>query len=173
MDLARSEAMPADQASTVSLENSVRSAVDRIAPDFAARDLRVHEDGCPSAIVTGNQTLLSRMVENLIENAVRHNERSGWIRVYTEVDGSTARLIVENSGPVLDDASLQVLMQPFRRLGAERTASEAGFGLGLSIVASIAQSHGGSVQLQPIPDGGLRATVSLPLATREPAGAVQ
>ncbi len=173
LDLARSEAMPADQVSIVSLDDFVRSAVDRIAPDVAARDLLVHEDDCPSAIVTGNETLLSRMVENLIENAVRHNERSGWIRVHTEVDGSTARLIVENSGPVLDDSSLQVLMQPFRRIGPERTASEAGFGLGLSIVSSIAQSHGGSVQLQPLPDGGLRATVSLPLAIREPAGAVQ
>jgi len=173
LDLARSEAMPPDQASTVSLDDYVRSAIDRNAADIAARDLRVHEDDCPSAFVTGNETLLSRMVENLIENAVRHNERSGWIRVHTAVEGTTSCLVVENSGPFLDESTLHVLTQPFRRLGAERTGSEAGFGLGLSIVASIAQSHEGSMQLQPLPEGGLRVMVSLPLATREPAGAVQ
>jgi signal transduction histidine kinase len=173
LDLARSEATPADQASTVSLDGFVRKAIDRNSADIAARDLRVHEDDCPSAWVAGNETLLSRMVENLIENAVRHNERFGWISVHTEVDDTTAYLVVENSGPLLDQSTLQVLTQPFRRLGAERTGSEVGFGLGLSIVASIVQSHEGKLRLHPLPEGGLRVTVSLPLATREPAGAVR
>lgn len=167
LDLARSEAPPVESSATASLDLLVATALERQAAEIAARGLRVDEDDCTAACVAGNVTLLSRMVDNLVENAIRHNERSGWIRIRTEVDGSTARLVVENSGPLLDDTALQDLKQPFRRLGPERTGSEAGFGLGLSIVASIAESHGGSVELRPLPGGGLRAAVSLPLVERE------
>ncbi|MGH9089867.1 MAG: sensor histidine kinase [Acidimicrobiales bacterium] len=171
LDLARSEAPPVDSTSVASLDLLVATALERQTAEIAARGVRVDEDDCPAACVAGNVTLLSRMVDNLVENAVRHNERSGWIRVRTEVDGAAARLVVENGGPRLDDVALQELMQPFRRLGPERTGSGAGFGLGLSIVASIAASHGGTVELRPLPGGGLRAAVSLPLAAPVPVAA--
>jgi signal transduction histidine kinase len=54
------------------------------------------------------------------------------------------------------------LGQPFRRLGAERTGSLNGHGLGLSIVAAVATAHGGTLDLRARPDGGLRVGVSLP-----------
>jgi signal transduction histidine kinase len=124
----------------------------------------VSQEGSPEALVIGNETLLGRMVENLIDNAVRHNEPDGWIHVRTEVDTDMARLSVENGGPVLDDEALAALVQPFRRLAADRTSSDNGLGLGLSIVSSIVETHGGCVELHAIPDGGFRAVVELPLA---------
>jgi signal transduction histidine kinase len=54
---------------------------------------------------------------------------------------------------------------PFRRLGADRTGSEKGAGLGLSIVASIAEAHGGKLELRARADGGLRVAIELPLAS--------
>jgi DNA-binding response OmpR family regulator len=57
------------------------------------------------------------MVENVIDNAVKHNEPAGWIRVGTEIEGPLARLVVDNGGPLLGQDDVSQLAQPFRRLG--------------------------------------------------------
>ena len=104
--------------------------------------------------VYGNETLLTRMAANVIDNAVLYNEPGGFIEVTTEADGPTARLVVESGGPLLDQDNVQQLVQPFRRLGAERTGSDTGVGLGLSIVAAIASAHGRTTTLWARDRGG-------------------
>ena len=122
----------------------------------------VHE-ALDGAWVDGNQALLRRMVDNVIDNAIRHNHEGGWIRVTT----SGGRLTVETGGEILDQEQVAQLAQPFRRLGADRTGS--GHGLGLSIVASIAAAHGGTLDLQARPEGGLRVTITLAVSAGVPA----
>ena len=75
-----------------------------------------------------------------------------------------ARLIVENGGQVLDPRQVDELSQPFRRLGADRIGTDKGSGLGLSIVAAIAEAHDGRLSLLARPGGGLRVCVDLPAA---------
>jgi signal transduction histidine kinase len=116
--------------------------------------------------VEGSAPLLRRMADNLIGNAIGHNQDGGWIRITTSADDATARLIIENGGDILDPAQVAGLAQPFRRLGADRTGSDDGAGLGLSIVAAITQAHRGSLQLHARPGGGLEVTVTLPAAPR-------
>lgn len=94
----------------------------------------------------------------------------GWLRVATETDGATVRMVVENGGPVLDQGRVDQLGQPFQRLAADRTASDRGVGLGLSFVAAIARAQGGKMTLRARDDGGLRVTVELP-AARQLVGA--
>jgi signal transduction histidine kinase len=72
---------------------------------------------------------------------------------------------VENTGQPLDERTIAQLAQPFKRIGQDRTGSENGHGLGLSIVAAIAGAHGGSLQLHARPQGGLRLEISLPCKT--------
>ena len=103
---------------------------------------------------------------------MHHNAPNGWIRVRTEVEEDMVRLMVENGGPVLDGEAVKDLTQPFRRLGAERTGSDAGFGLGLSIVAAVAEAHGGRLELDALGGGGLRVLIELPVAARTLAGAL-
>ncbi|MFI8895467.1 sensor histidine kinase [Streptomyces paradoxus] len=62
----------------------------------------------------------------------------------------------------LDQRRLADLTQPFRRLGADRTGTGQGSGLGLSIVAAITQAHHGTLDLRARPDGGLRVTITFP-----------
>jgi signal transduction histidine kinase len=153
----------------VSLGNAVSASLAVRADAITARHLTVaHTDhagggGHDAAWVTGNQTLLCRMVDNVIDNAIAHNYDGGWIRVTTGADGF-AWVMVETGGPVLDPRLVAQLAQPFRRLGADRTASGQGAGLGLSIVSAIASAHGGVLDLQARPDGGMRVGIGLPLA---------
>jgi signal transduction histidine kinase len=112
----------------------------------------------------GSETLLAHLVDNVIDNAIRHNEPRGWIRVETEAGREAARLVVESSGRRLDPTEVRELAQPFRRLGTERTNSQNGVGLGLSIVAAIADAHGGELELEARAEGGLRVRIELPRA---------
>lgn len=128
--------------------------------------LTVRQTGGTAALVAGSRPLLRRMVDNVLENAIVHNEPAGWIAVGTWTSPDTVRIAVENGGCLLDQAQVAELAQPFRRLGADRVGSDRGSGLGLSIVAAIATAHGGSLDLRARPDGGLRVVIELPLVSR-------
>jgi len=155
----------------VALGDLAGAALAARAGDIAARRLTVEHAAGWCGWVAGNETLLGRMAGNVIDNAIGHNTDGGWIRVATEADGGTARLVVETGGPVLDPARVAELGQPFRRLGADRTGSDGGAGLGLSIVAAVAAAHGGTLDLRARAEGGLRVSIGLPLAAGvAPAG---
>ena len=153
---------------TVSLDRLVTDALATRHAQIAAHQLELRTALAPVS-VAGSDTLLARMVENVIENSVRHSDRHSFIDVSCDRHGETARLIVENGGAALDEQSVAQLAQPFRRLGAERTGSQNGYGLGLSIVAAVADAHGGALELRPRPQGGLRVQITLPAATPAPA----
>ena len=117
------------------------------------------------ASTLGNPILLERLVQNLIENGVRHNvAEDGWVRVATSTraDGWVI-LEVMNSGPVIPRYEVPGLFEPFHRYGTERLAAP-GAGLGLSIVRAVARAHGGDVRADARDEGGLIVTVSLPRA---------
>jgi signal transduction histidine kinase len=170
LTLAHSQHGPLADESTVSLAELALLAIDRRVDAISAMGLDV-EQQCPDACVTGSETLLSRMVENVLDNALGHNQPAGWVRITTAVEDKRARLVVENGGPVLDPDQVKQLTQPFRRIGAERTGSDNGAGLGLAIVSSIVDVHGGTLDLEALTDGGLRVTITLPLAVRTASGA--
>jgi signal transduction histidine kinase len=140
---------------------------------IAAMNLTVRDDSGLSGVwVSGSQALLSRMLENVIGNAVCHNVEGGWLAITTRGCDGRAQLIVENGGEILDQQQVSELSQPFRRLGADRTGSDKGSGLGLSIVAAIAEAHGGTLDLRARPGGGLRVSIDLPASTAAESGAV-
>jgi signal transduction histidine kinase len=160
--LARAQQGAIEDLTTVSLPDITADALDGT-DGAGAANLTVHRN-LDKVEVAGSYTLLCRLVANLIDNAIGYNEPGGWVQVTTTGEGPVAWLIVENSGPVLDPTEVGELGRPFRRGGAERTCSDGGVGLGLSIVAAIAAAHHGNVQLEARPQGGLRVAVTLPHA---------
>jgi signal transduction histidine kinase len=162
--LARAQRGVIDDLTTVSLPQVTADALDTRAEDAAAANVTLQRS-LDEAKVAGSATLLSRLAVNLVDNAIRYNEAGGWVQVTTAAEGPSALLFVESSGPMLDPAEVGQLGRPFRRGGAERTGSDGGFGLGLSIVAAIAAAHHGTVELEARPQGGLRVAVKLPHAT--------
>ncbi len=151
----------------VSLDQLVTDALAAHHARIAERELEVRATLAPVA-VAGSETLLARMVCNVIDNGVRHNEPHGFITIACASTDRAARLVVETGGPVLDEQSVTRLGQPFRRLGVERTGSRNGHGLGLSIVAAVADAHGGELELHARPHGGLRVKITLPAVTATP-----
>jgi signal transduction histidine kinase len=164
LSLARSQRGRVAEELTVALDGIATAAVARRAPDISAMGLDVDLHPSAGVWVTGSETLLSQMVENVIDNAICHNEPGGWVRVVPTADGPLASLVVENGGRLLAQGDVEQLAQPFRRLGAPRTRSATGSGLGLSIVASIAQAHGGALDLRARRGGGLQVVIALPAA---------
>ena len=174
--LARAQHRALPSRAVIPLDYVVGAALTDQAAAIRAMNLTVQKaDSLGSAWVTGSQALITRMVENIIDNAVCHNTEGGWIRIVSRTAAGRAGLIVENGGPLLDQRQVAELSEPFRRIGADRTGSDKGSGLGLSIVAAIAEAHGGSVDLQARSAGGLRVTISLPASAAQadvvPAGA--
>ncbi len=159
--LARAQRGVMTDLTTVCLPQVVSAALDAREADTAGLALRLQLD---DADVLGSETLLARMMANLVGNAIRHNQPGGFIDVSTESDACAARLIIENGGPVLDPDEAAQLAQPFKRLGTARTRSADGVGLGLSIVGAIVAAHRGTLDLQAAPGGGLRVWIELPRA---------
>ena len=136
-------------------------ALEVAAPEIGRLGLRVSRV-LGAAPVAGDRALLERLVANLVENAVGHNRPGGWVEVDTGRAGPLAVVRVANGGPPIPPAQVDALFEPFRRLEADRTGSDRGAGLGLSIVRSVAAAHGGHATARALEGGGLEVTVELP-----------
>jgi signal transduction histidine kinase len=117
-----------------------------------------------NAWTRGEPALLERAIANLIDNGIRHNEPHGFLSVATSLDGPVVRLSVRNGGPVIEPEDARKLTEPFRRL--DRTFG--GFGLGLSIVRTVVEAHGGTLEVVAPEAGGLEVNVALPAHTPAP-----
>ncbi|MEU4801701.1 HAMP domain-containing sensor histidine kinase [Actinosynnema sp. NPDC023587] len=120
-------------------------------------EIAFHFESSPLTVV-GDSVLLEQLVVNLVQNALRHNKPGGqvWVRVGGEVS-----LEIANTGPVVPRDAIDSLFEPFLRLSGQRTSSDRGVGLGLSIVASVVAAHGGKVVAEPRAEGGLTVRVTL------------
>lgn len=153
--LANPEAIAAD----TDLNAIVRGLAERYAK--AGKPIRVVSEPLPPLALRPGS--IQRLLGNLIDNALRHGGPD--VEVATgRISKSSVYIEVRDRGPGIPAGEVERMLQPFTRLNAARSGS--GTGLGLAIVDRIARMHGGSVQLLPRADGGLRARVELP--AREP-----
>ena len=137
--------------------------LDRYRDGALAHGLQL-ESTLDSAPMSGDRRLVGRMVSNLVENAIRHNIEHGRVRVWVENDSGEATFAITNTGPMIPADDVDRLLQPFQRRARERVGQGDGFGLGLSIVAAIAQAHDAALDVRPGMDGGLRVEVRFPRA---------
>ncbi|WP_438490320.1 sensor histidine kinase [Streptomyces sp. S186] len=160
--LARSENKIVDRR-PVDLSEVASQAVDQTREEAQAKGVALR--GVRQQVfVQGNGVLLERIALNLVQNAVRYNvPEGGWVEVSTEPQPGCAVLVVSNTGPVVPAYEVENLFEPFRRLRTERTGSDKGVGLGLSIVRSVVRAHDGTITAEPREGGGLDMRVVLPL----------
>jgi len=117
------------------------------------------------ASVSIDPALVARLVDHLLDNAVRYTPIGGRIGVRVEARAEDGvRLVVENSGPEIAAADLKHLFEPFYRVDPARTREDGhgtGAGLGLALVAAIARLHNGAAHAASGP-AGTRFEVDLP-----------
>ena len=154
----------------VDLSLIAEEATETLLPLAEARGVTIETAGDLTPTI-GSYALLLQLTTNLVHNAIVHNlPERGTVWVTTTIQSKRAVLAVENTGMELSPQTVPTLVEPFQR-GAERIRTEdAGVGLGLAIVQSITQAHGGILTLTPRTAGGLRVTVGLPGAPSPEAG---
>ncbi|NJP97934.1 HAMP domain-containing histidine kinase [Nonomuraea sp. FMUSA5-5] len=145
------------------LSDVAEHVLDQAAAEAAEREVTIHRllDSAPTA---GEAVLVERLVQNLVENAIRHNQPKGEVWVTTRGRADRVELVVANTGLPVPPYEIETIFEPFRRLHGDRLRSDRGSGLGLSIVRVIAEAHGGTVLARPRDEGGLTITVELPAA---------
>ncbi len=114
--------------------------------------------------VRGNVSLLTRLLQNLIDNAYKYGRENGWIKVtLTRAEGGPIHLSVSDNGIGIPADALGHIFQRFYRADASRTrGSRKGYGLGLSIVERIAELHGAEIRVESEEDAGSTFTVEFP-----------
>ena len=131
-----------------------------VAARYTAARVPVRADAATPCVVAGDPDALSRLLVNLLDNAVRH--AASQVCVSVRGDDGWAVLVVSDDGPGIPAEDIERVFGRFSRLdNARNRTGEQGAGLGLSIVRSTAEAHGGSVSLSDA-EPGLRAVVRLP-----------
>jgi signal transduction histidine kinase len=154
--LARADAAAAlDRRQAVDLGALASAAVQRFDTVATARGVTLTASG--TATVSGDAPAIERALANLLDNALRHTPVGGTVSILVEPVTRGAILIVRDTGPGADAQALATLFDRYTR-AASRPGSA---GLGLSIVAAVAASHGGGVRARNLPEGGLEITVEL------------
>ncbi|TLM71932.1 MAG: hypothetical protein FDZ70_08760, partial [Actinobacteria bacterium] len=153
--------------SLVHLDRLAADTVDSLRP-VVRQEIELRT--CCAATTRGEDRRLRQALANLIGNAAKYSPDDSTITVALECLGDRAALVVEDEGPGVPPEERDRIFERFER--ADATSSQPGLGLGLYIVRTIVQGHGGSVHVEQRAEGtGARFVVELPLAAgRPPAG---
>lgn len=135
-------------------------------PEFERLGLQVDPVIEPTWIL-GDPALIERLVANLLDNAVHHNNSDHqnntekWVEIGTRSEPERAVFFIANSGPVIPPEQVERLIEPFQRL--HRVADDGHHGLGLSIVNAIATAHDATLTVKTRLSGGLFVEVAFPV----------
>lgn len=115
-----------------------------------------------NSIITGNSAHLARLASNIFGNIMRHTPPDSDVRVEVVADDQRVVVTVDDAGPGLSAEMYRRSTEGFQRFDKGRSPEGGGFGLGLSIISSVINEHGGTLEMSPSPLGGLRTRVDLP-----------
>lgn len=163
LNLSRAEAglMGATKFAQFEVSEWIEDIVAKYIPMALDKNIEVHVSIAENILaIRGNQQLLSEMLANLIDNAIRYTQTNGKIEIVAYCSGKSVILVISDNGPGIPEAERTYVLERFYR-GVE--VSTEGSGLGLAIAKEILRLHGGHITLAAAQNSGLRVTVKIPV----------
>ena len=154
LTLARMDERSTVKPAVVPLNALLERTVTRWRP-AANRDWRLRPT---SAVVMADRQRLETALDSLVENAVRYTEERGRIELAAYPAGANVVIEVRDDGPGIPDEELGYIFESFRS-----GSSRGGTGMGLAIVKTIVEAHGGAVSAESLPGGGASFRLRLPV----------
>src|SRR5947209_2176419 len=141
------------------VETDIAALIEDIAASSRREGAGITVEQPSRLVVPVRPNALRRCLNNLIANARRYGGHV-WLSIAPVEDG--VDILIDDDGPGIPESERDRVFQPFVRLDSSRNRATGGIGLGLTIARDVARTHGGDVQLDDSPHGGLRARVHLP-----------
>ena len=142
---------------------ALADGIDAVTPLLEDRDMRLELAGQPGLAVLANRDALTRIIVNLLDNAVKYGPRGQTVTVGVERVNGSVRLSVVDQGPGVPSGEREGVWKPYRRLERDVKARVPGTGIGLSVVSELASLHDGRAWVEEALGGGARFVVELPL----------
>jgi PAS domain S-box-containing protein len=150
----------------VNLVTAVESAIETVQSAVQAKSIQLHEVLPQVGLVMGDTTRLQQIVWNLLSNAIKFTPDQGRVEIRLEQVGNWAQIMVSDTGKGIKPDFLPHLFESFCQEDASTTRRFGGLGLGLAIVRSLVEAHGGTIWAESPGEGqGATFTVQLPLLT--------
>jgi two-component system, OmpR family, sensor histidine kinase BaeS len=147
----------------------IGEVLEQAAAPFAARlaerRLSMERKADPGLQVMADADRLAQAFRNLLENSARYTDPGGQVRIAARRDADRVVIDVEDSAPGVPADALPRLFDRFYRVEDSRSRANGGAGLGLAIVRSVVEAHGGTIDAGRSPLGGLRVSIAVPAAS--------
>jgi signal transduction histidine kinase len=158
------------QPQVLNVPEECRQILTLLQPLAEAKELTLKTDFAPALPpLKADPLLFRRVLENLLENAIKYSPGRSKVRLEVRVEDPAIRFAVQDQGPGIAAADLPHLFEIFHR--GEREGDTPGFGLGLATVKRIIDAHGGRVWVDTAPGAGSTFSVTFPLEARVPGDA--
>ncbi len=141
----------------------VEETVHALRPAAGKNKLTLEADITPDITLLADESKLSQVAYNLIDNAIKYTPEGGHVAVTLAAQGRNAVLTVQDDGIGIPESDVPHIFDRFYRVDKARSRQSGGTGLGLSIVRQMVQLHGGNVSVAPAPEKGSVFTVVLPI----------
>jgi len=148
----------------VDLRHTLRSVLEGWRQVATIRNLQISASlNVPDFFVLGDETLLRRLVDILLDNAFKYTSAPGSVHLSLESKGETAVITVRDSGAGIPEDEQRKIFERFYRVDKARSRAQGGAGLGLAIAHWIVTQHGGSIGVESRPGNGATFRVELPM----------
>jgi PAS domain S-box-containing protein len=156
---------------TLSLNSQVEEALDTVRLDAQAKEITLTFEASPEVDLVADSARIQQVIWNLLGNAIKFTPRGGKVSVSTRTDEATVTISVIDSGPGVPPEFVPHLFDRFSQSDSSSSRQHGGLGLGLSIVKSVVELHGGRVHVVSEPGFGAQFDVTLPIRRDKRAAA--
>jgi signal transduction histidine kinase len=164
LDLAAGQAADPEEETTVGLNSLVERVVSQLQPRAEEKGIDlVHWTYREELVVRGTEEGFERVIENLVENAVKYTPAGGNVYVIVQrIRGDEIEVRVIDTGIGIPDEALPHLFEEFYRASNAKASGEVGTGLGLAIVKDLVDRYGGNIEVESAVGKGSTFTVTFP-----------